>query len=702
MKKLALLLMLLPWFAHAAPWPSQCPTGTLSSAIGCQPAAATPVATDLVLGWQVSQATPHTRAIQIQQILSSALPAAFSTLSAASTVSGAGFTARFASPGPIGSTIASTGAFTNLTASGTITLTTASRIISGAGLNQEIQTGGSGKSWSIGNTVDGLGTAFIVTTTPGANEAYAPNIMRAQFFTTPGATYTLAGASDQNPVNIFANYTGSTTSVTASAYKFSIPTDTLNASGSLNGFAMFLNTMNTGSGAKGGRSISTNVLNINGAISGDASGQQYGVQNNWLNASVNVGGTNTGAGSKGSAYGSNPQVRLLSGATNWSLANAGGEIDLAVLAGATVRDEIMLSMILESDHAVAGTGANVGLAIGTQTGAVPTLTAALSVGGGDGGGTAFASAATIIAVTAQTACADQARACQFAPNLFTYGTDFALANFSQQSGYSYRAPGFSIDGSGQAILAKGLAVTANATGQLIDVPKTLLVTSVAVVVAGNSTGLGLNNYYPNDVIFGSGTPSVGQYKITNTQAVAATVVAGGTGGTPGACTITGTTGTGTKVQATGVVSAGGILSGSLAISVAGNYTVNPDGVGKVVVGGALKQEPVTGCGLSGATINVGIGALTISVLAGDVYAVCPGVGGITPTGGSGAGLTLTPTCGTRDGITIAAATTKLGVYGATPIAKATPVGACAGNTGCQALRDALGNLGLIATGSITN
>ncbi len=45
---------------------------------------------------------------------------------------------------------------------------------------------------------------------------------------------------------------------------------------------------------------------------------------------------------------------------------------------------------------------------------------------------------------------------------------------------------------------------------------------------------------------------------------------------------------------------------------------------------------------------------------------------------------------------------KLGFYGATPIVKATPIGACAGSTGCQALRDALANLGLINAGSISN
>ena len=52
----------------------------------------------------------------------SAVPGAFTTLSASSTVSGAGFTARFAVPGPIGSTTPSTGAFTTLSASTSATL----------------------------------------------------------------------------------------------------------------------------------------------------------------------------------------------------------------------------------------------------------------------------------------------------------------------------------------------------------------------------------------------------------------------------------------------------------------------------------------------------------------------------------------------------------------------------------------------------
>ena len=66
----------------AAQWPGQCPSGVASTAIGCQPAAVTPLATDLLSSWQVNQA-PKTRAMQVQQILTAGLPGVFSTLTAA-------------------------------------------------------------------------------------------------------------------------------------------------------------------------------------------------------------------------------------------------------------------------------------------------------------------------------------------------------------------------------------------------------------------------------------------------------------------------------------------------------------------------------------------------------------------------------------------------------------------------------------------
>ena len=75
-----LAILLLIGFAGAAhaqpsnsPWPSQCPVGTASTAIGCQPQAATPSGTDLVMGWQVNQ-SPKTRAMQVQQLTAASTP----------------------------------------------------------------------------------------------------------------------------------------------------------------------------------------------------------------------------------------------------------------------------------------------------------------------------------------------------------------------------------------------------------------------------------------------------------------------------------------------------------------------------------------------------------------------------------------------------------------------------------------------------
>jgi len=177
-----------------------------------------------------------------------------------------------------------------------------------------------------------------------------------------------------------------------------------------------------------------------------------------------------------------------------------------------------------------------------------------------------------------------------------------------------------------------------ATGYKVDVPKAQVVTSVAVSTAGSASGNGRNNYWPGDIVYGTGTPTSGQYKVTDTKAIAAVVVAGGSGGTNGACTVTGTTGTGTKFQATGTVTSGA-LTGALTVSVPGDYTTNP-------ISPAV--EPVTGCSLIGATVDVGMGALTLSVLVPDVFSSCPGAGGLTPTGGSGAGLVLTTTCSARN------------------------------------------------------
>jgi hypothetical protein len=80
----------------------------------------------------------------------------------------------------------------------------------------------------------------------------------------------------------------------------------------------------------------------------------------------------------------------------------------------------------------------------------------------------------------------------------------------------------------------------------------------------------------------------------NDSVISATVNAGGSGGTNGQVTITGTTGTGTKFTAKGNIS-GGALTGALIVTNAGSYSVDPT---------SLSAEPVTGGGLTGATVSL--------------------------------------------------------------------------------------------------
>src|SRR5689334_10324125 len=132
---------------------------------------------------------------------------------------------------------------------------------------------------------------------------------------------------------------------------------------------------------------------------------------------------------------------------------------------------------------------------------------------------------------------------------------------SQQLGDgSYRM----VDNNGNVIFHVGLA-----SAQTYDYA---IAASATVQTAQSGTG----NYAPGNVLTlragSDGTQP--QFTVTHTKAVFASVVSGGTGGTPGAVTITGTTGTGTKFQCTGTIGEDGILAGGLTVSVAGDYTVN--------------------------------------------------------------------------------------------------------------------------------
>jgi hypothetical protein len=161
------------------------------------------------------------------------------------------------------------------------------------------------------------------------------------------------------------------------------------------------------------------------------------------------------------------------------------------------------------------------------------------------------------------------------------------------------------------------------------------VSTVAIATAQSGAG----SYAPANVLTATGgTGTEPTFTVVTTKVVSATVNAGGTGGTNGTQTVTGTTGTGTKFQAS-VTIAGGAITAVLSISVAGSYTVNPS---------VLTAEPVTGGGLTGATLAVIMGVATVSITTvGNLSVVPPNpiTTTVSPNVGTGCLLTVIWTYG---------------------------------------------------------
>lgn len=138
-----------------------------------------------------------------------------------------------------------------------------------------------------------------------------------------------------------------------------------------------------------------------------------------------------------------------------------------------------------------------------------------------------------------------------------------------------------------------------------------------------------SGHVPADILtLTGGTFSRGaKIGVGTTQAISAVVNAGGSGGSNGAVTITGTTGTGTKFQATGTIS-GGALTGALTVTVVGDYSVNPT---------SLAAEPVTGGSLAGATVTLVMGVGQFVVTDQGNYSVIP-TGSVQQGSSTGSGV----------------------------------------------------------------
>ncbi len=188
------------------------------------------------------------------------------------------------------------------------------------------------------------------------------------------------------------------------------------------------------------------------------------------------------------------------------------------------------------------------------------------------------------------------------------------------------------------------------TPAVLTVATTKLV-SLAVNAPGGATS---HNYAAGDsVTLTGGTSSVApQLAVTSTQVTGATVAAGGSGGTNGTQTVTGTTGTGTRFQASVTVS-GGAITAVLSISLAGSYTVNPT---------APALEPVTGGGLVGAQLAITLGVATFNIVNAGVFTVNSAA--LTQASSTGLGTGATFNLGIFGVLT--ATVTTAGSYSAVP------------------------------------
>lgn len=164
--------------------------------------------------------------------------------------------------------------------------------------------------------------------------------------------------------------------------------------------------------------------------------------------------------------------------------------------------------------------------------------------------------------------------------------------------------------------------------------------NTAATVANAGGNLYANSsYYPNDTIKladGAAYTQTTEPAIVNVAttivSVTPTINAAGSGGTNGFVTLTGTTGTGTKFTANGTITSGALSAINSLIS-GGAYTVNP----------TLAGEPVTGGGLTGATLNIGMGVATVTVQPskGQVTTVPSNPVVQYSSSGNGAGATFT-------------------------------------------------------------
>lgn len=184
----------------------------------------------------------------------------------------------------------------------------------------------------VGSTVTTTGftpsgyneTNKVVTASTSTTLTYA---------STATGTMTVAGSmaykmTPPDLIRFSSNWTGEAAAVGAafSPYAFTISSDTALTNATGHGAAV-VDIAHNWSGAATGGKLGMQVTIAQTGATNDPGTQQHVVANLHAQAGFNAGGTGTGLLAKGTLYGTNPQVRLLYGATRWRATNALGEVN---------------------------------------------------------------------------------------------------------------------------------------------------------------------------------------------------------------------------------------------------------------------------------------------------------------------------------------------------------------------------------------
>jgi hypothetical protein len=498
--------------------------------------------------------------------------------------------------GTTGSAVADAGAAPFLVTGGTI-----SGAVSITGITT--LTGG-----VTGNAVFGVGSSGAGTGITVNNE------LLARFLHTQGLTWNQTSTAITPLVNSLGTFTGTVTGA-ADINRFTVTSDTMNGTGANDGVVKDINaTMNVTGAASGGRTAvwaqitPSSLSNMVEVVPIQAT----------ILANSNMGGSFLQPLAT--------DVTLFSGATN--VGSTINECDVSAMSGAAAPSvKGCWQFTLGTGDAVAGSTIDAALILTSANlaGVSPGWKQLIQLSGGAQG---FPAAVTggMVGYTDQTVNGGNGENGQFIAPKWDH---FAALASVYTSGNFIAAPGFYVDGWGDLNLSN-LHIAYNSSGPTIDATG-YMVTAITITSPGGGTGNGLANYFPGDILRDGLN---GLYPIATTKVRAATVFASGSGGTNGACVVTTTTGTGTQAQLSGTVT-GGALTNPLTVSIAGSFTTNPD------LTHNSAQEPVTGCGLTGAKVGLGIGAATFAPIGTSAGNSVPGISALgTPTsvtmlGGSG-------------------------------------------------------------------